>query len=193
MLVTPAPKRQGELARRTRMRDRRTMPETWKMPPPIKIYEALGAIGDARVRLEDEHHALVTSSEGGKTYEVEISDDGREISCNDNASYWQGYLGYPAIAVLLMRGLYRAPANVIDALAEIPWKEINRRFKNDYDKTLTEVNKIVEASGHDPDAVASEVESIMEALRNLAPVRGKRRRPPSESKRPSVNKVSRKS
>jgi len=170
-----------------------TMAEAWKTPPAIKIYEALGAIGDGRVRLENEHRALVTSSEGNKTYEVEISDDGREISANDNSSYWQGYLGYPAIAVLLIRGLYRPPANVIDALAGIPWKEINRRFKNDYEKTLTEVNKIVEASGHDPDAVASEVESIMEALRKLAPLRGKRRRPPSESKQPNLKKVSRKS
>ena len=142
------------------------MAEAWKMPPAIKIYEALGAIGDGRVRLEDEHHSLVESSEGDKTYEVELSDDGREISSNDSGSYWQGYLGYPAIAVLLMRGLYRPPANVIDALAGIPWKEINRRNKNDYDKNLAEVNQIVEASGHDPDAIASEVESVMEALRN---------------------------
>jgi hypothetical protein len=169
------------------------MAEAWKMPPPIKIYEALGAIGDGRVRPEDEHRALVTSSEGDKTYQVEISGAGREISSNDNASYWQGYLGYPAIAVLLMRGLYRPPANVIDALAGIPWKELNRRFKNDYDKTLTEVNRVVKASGHDPDAVASEVESIMEALRKLAPVRGKRRRPPSESRPLSMKKLSRKS
>ena len=170
-----------------------SMPEIWKMPPPIKIYEALGAIGDGRVRFQDEHRAQVTSSEGDKTYEVELSDDGREISSNDNASYWQGYLGYPAIAVLLMRGLYRPPANVIDALAGIPWKEINRRLKNDYDATIAEVNRIVEASGHDPDAIASEVDSILDALRALAPMRGKRRRPPSESKRVQVRKLSRES
>jgi len=169
------------------------MAEAWKMPPPIKIYEALGAIGDGRVRLEDAHRARVTSSAGDKTYQVEISGDGREISCNDNASYWQGYLGYPAIAVLLMRGLYRPPANVIDALAGIAWKELNRRFKNGYDQTLAEVNQVVEASGHDADAVASEVESIMEALVKLAPMRGKRRRPPSESKRPSLKKAAKKS
>src|SRR5579872_2874520 len=169
------------------------MADPWKMPPLIKIYEAIGALGDGRVRLEDEHRAAVTSSEGDKTYTVEISDDGPEVSSNDNASYWQGYLGYPAIAVLLIRGLYRAPANVIDALAGIPWKEINRRVQNDYDQTIAEVNRTVEASGHDPDAVASEVESIIEALRAFRPVRGKRKRPPSESKRPRVKKLSRKS
>ena len=165
------------------------------MPPPIKVYEAIGAIGDGRVRSTDDARNAweVVSSDSAKKYRVEISADGREISSNDNASYWQGYLGYPAVAVLLMRGLYRPPANVIDALAGIPWKEINRRFKNDYDATIAEVNHIVEASGHDPDAVASEVEAIIEALRKFAPLRGKRRRPPSESKRPRVKRLSRKS
>jgi hypothetical protein len=151
------------------------------MPPIIKVYEALGAIGDGRVRIVDSRRALVTSSDGAKTYEVEISDDGREISSNDNASYWQGYLGYPAIAVLLARGFYRPPANVTDALAGIPWKTLNRKFKNDYAKTLAEVDKELERRGHDPDAVRSEAEAVLTWLRKLAPVRAKRSRPPAET------------
>jgi hypothetical protein len=71
----------------------------WKMPPPIKVYEAIGAIGDGRVRAIDDADAPggwdVGSSDGAKTYRVELSADGREISSNDNASYWHGYLGYP--------------------------------------------------------------------------------------------------
>ena len=154
--------------------------EKWNLPPLIKAYEALGAIGDGRVRIVDDRRALVTSSDGTKTYEVEISPDGREISSNDNASYWQGYLGYPAIAVLLARGFYRPAANVTDALAGIPWKELNRKFKNDYAKTLADVDKEIERRGHDPDAVRSEAEAVLSFLRKLAPVRGKRSRPPAE-------------
>lgn len=152
------------------------------MPPLIKVYEAMGAVGDGRVRLLDDTHAKVTSSEGDKTYEVETSADGRQMSSNDNGSYWQGYLGYPAIAMLIERGLYRPPANVIDALAGVPWKELNRKFSNDYDKTLADVDRHLEASGHDPDAVRSEADAMLEWLRKLAPARGKRRRPPSERK-----------
>jgi len=116
-----------------------------------------------------------------KTYEVEVSEDGREISSNDNASYWQGYLGYPAIAVLLARGFYRPPANVTDALAGIPWKTLNRKFRNDYTKTLAEVDKELEQSGHDPDAVRSEAEAVLSFVRRLGPVRGKRSRPAAET------------
>jgi hypothetical protein len=152
----------------------------WKMPPIVKVYEALGAIGDGRVRIEDSRRAFVTSSDAAKTYEVETSADGREIASNDNASYWQGYLGYPAIAVLLARGMYRPPANVTDALAGIPWKELNRKFKNDYAKTIAEVEKGLEQGGHDPDAVRSEAEAVLNFLATLGPVRGKRARPPAE-------------
>ncbi len=148
------------------------------MPPLAKIYEALGAVGDGRVRLIDETRAQVTSSEGDKTYDVEVSADGREVSSNDNASYWQGYVGYPPIAVMLARGLYRAPATVIDALAGIPWKELNRRYRNDYAKTLAEVARQLDAAGHDSDAVRSEAEAILAWLRKLKPHRGKRLRPP---------------
>jgi hypothetical protein len=149
----------------------------WKMPPIVKVYEALGAVGDGRVRIEDQRRAIVTSSDGAKNYEVETSEDGREIASNDNASYWQGYLGYPAIAVLLARGFYRPPANVSDALAGIAWKELNRKFRNDYEKTIAEVESQLEQSGHDPDAVRSEADAVLTFLRKLHPVRGKRTRP----------------
>jgi hypothetical protein len=155
-------------------------PVKWKLPPIVKVYEALGAIGDGRVRIEDSRVAFVTSSDASKTYEVETSADGREIASNDNASYWQGYLGYPAIAVLLARGMYRPPANVTDALAGVAWKELNRKFKNDYAKTIAEVERELEQSGHDPDAVRSEAEAVLSFLATLGPVRGKRTRPPAE-------------
>ncbi len=155
------------------------MPATqWKMPPLVKVYEALGAIGDGRVRIEDSRRATVTSSDGSKTYEVETSPDGREIASNDNASYWQGYVGYPAIAVLLARGFYHPPENVTGALAGVAWKELNRRFRNDWARTIAEVEKKLEQAGHDPDAVRSEAEAVLSFLRALRPVRGKRRRPP---------------
>jgi hypothetical protein len=156
----------------------------WEVPPLVKAYEALGAVGDDRVRILGNTRAIVTSSSGRKKYEVEVSADGHEISSNDNASYWRGYLGYPAIAVLIERGLYRAPANVTDALAGIPWQEINRRNRNNYAKTLAEVDKLIEENGHDPDAVRSEAEALLDYLTKLKPRRGTRRRPPSEKSKP---------
>ncbi|HJU29200.1 MAG TPA: hypothetical protein VJ718_08515, partial [Candidatus Binataceae bacterium] len=110
----------------------------WKMPPMAKIYEALGALGDGRVRLEDDRRATVLSSDGSKTYVVETRPDSREVSSNDNASYWQGYLGYPAIAVLIARGLASPRREALAALTGIPWKQLNSSFRNDYRRTIAE-------------------------------------------------------
>jgi len=156
------------------------MPEAlWKMPPIAKIYEALGAIGDGRVRIEDARHAFVTSSDGSKTYEVDMNDDGREISSNDNASFWQGYLGYPAIAVLIARGLILCPPEAaIHALAGVPWKELNTRNRNDYDRTLEDVLTRAAARGCDATMIRAAAASVLDAVRSLAPRQGQRRRPP---------------
>ncbi|MGH7934880.1 MAG: hypothetical protein ACREQN_17195 [Candidatus Binataceae bacterium] len=157
--------------------------EIWKMPPIAKVYEALGALGDGRVRIVSPIHALVKSSAGDKTYEVEVSADGREIAANDNASYWQGYLGYPAIAVLLARGLYRPREQVVRALSGVAWKELNRRFRNDYDRTIAEVLANAERAGYEAAMIRTEAEAVLEAVRGFAPRRGVRRRPPRATPR----------
>jgi hypothetical protein len=150
---------------------------SWKMPPPAKIYEALGALADGRVRLESDSRATVLSSDGSKTYVVETRPDSNEISSNDNASYWQGYLGYPAIAVLLARGLMSPRPEVTAALAGIPWKELNTRFRNDYGRTIEEAMARAERAGFDRTMIEEEAEAVLAALQRHAPTRGARRRP----------------
>jgi hypothetical protein len=154
----------------------------WKMPPPAKIYEALGALADGRVRLQDDERATVLSSDGSKTYLVETWPGSREISSNDNASYWQGYLGYPAIAVLIARGLMRPRPEVIAALAGIPWKELNSRFRNDYERTILEAMARAERAGFDRKMIEAEAEAVLDALRRQAPRQGPRRRPARASR-----------
>ncbi|HTT76341.1 MAG TPA: hypothetical protein VMF50_10235 [Candidatus Binataceae bacterium] len=156
--------------------------QLWKMPPLVKIYEALGAIGDSRVHLADPSYATVISSSGDKTYTVELDSAARQISSNDNASYWQGYLGYPAIAVLLLHGLYSPRPETLTALAGVPWKELNTRFRNDYARTLDDVLARAVAHGADPAEIRAEAAAILEALRAYGARRGKRLRPPSPSR-----------
>ena len=42
----------------------------WKLPPRIKIFEALGAISDGRIKING-NTAKVVSSSGNKEYSVE--------------------------------------------------------------------------------------------------------------------------
>ena len=72
-----------------------------KMPPIQKILEAYTAIVDKHVELKN-NEALVTSSNGAKTYTVSWDND--IYHSNDNATYWQGYAGYPIIEELMLQG-----------------------------------------------------------------------------------------
>jgi exodeoxyribonuclease-3 len=101
-----------------------------KLPPVEKAFEAYSALADGRVEMHDDY-ALVDSSDGAKTYEV--SWQGDTYASTDNGTYWQGYAGYPVIAVLIMQG--RLPglgAELLAELKDIPWKQLNDAHKRDY-------------------------------------------------------------
>jgi hypothetical protein len=152
---------------------------TWKSPPKAKIYEALSAVADGRVKLVGGEIAEVVSSDGTKTYHVEWSPDLNQITSNDNASYWQGYMGYPIIAVLIVLGKLDYKAKVADLLAGVPWKQINNQFRNDYAKAIDSVLDALEAEGTSRQLVMAEVDRIMAQIEVLAVEKlPRRKRPP---------------
>jgi hypothetical protein len=110
----------------------------WKEPPTIKIYEALGAVADERIAVNGDS-AKVYSSSGNKYYDVNYDPAAQAIMANDNGSYWKGYLGYPAIAFLLATDVLPYQPEYGDLLKGIAWKDINQKYKNDFDKTLAHI------------------------------------------------------
>lgn len=153
------------------------MEKVWKKPPLIKVYEAFGAIADGRIKLHDDDNASVASSDGSKEYQVTVARRGREVSSNDNASYWQGYLGYPAIAVLIARGIIPIPREAMIPLGGIEWNVLNRQFKN-YLKTIAEAERQAVARGGDLTVIREAAHKVIAALGELKPARGRRTRPP---------------
>ena len=107
-----------------------------KLPPIEKIYEAYTAISDRRIDLQ-ESSALVKSSDGKKTYQVEWQDN--LYASTDNASYWQGYAGYPIIGILILSGRLQVDTRIMKHFSDVNWNELNRKHKRDYRKALLEV------------------------------------------------------
>jgi hypothetical protein len=132
----------------------------WKEPPAIKVYEALGAIGDGRVEVNG-NSAKVYSSSRGKYYVVTYDTEKGAIMANDNGSYWKGYLGYPSIAFLLLAGVVEYNEHYAELLKDIPWKDINQKYKNDFEKTLNEVLAIVQERGGSVEDLQEEVHRIV--------------------------------
>lgn len=140
----------------------------WKIPPKAKIYEALSAIADDRVKIIGDTKAEVISSSGNKTYLIEWSDDFSKITSNDNASYWQGYLGYPILAVLLTLDRLQYKKEIANHLAGVYWKKINTKYKNDWDRAVEAVLESLREKGSDIESINAEVDNIMEQVNNLS-------------------------
>ena len=140
---------------------------TWKNPPKAKVYEALSAVADGRVSIIDNSRAArVVSSGGDKSYTVTWNEDETAFGSNDNASYWQGYLGYPIIAVLFALGKLQYAPDVAKHLSNVAWKRINNAHKRNYDAAVDEV--LANLKDEQRAAVGREVSRVYEELEALA-------------------------
>ncbi len=101
-----------------------------RLPPKIKILEAAGAIADGRVEVLNDTNAVVTSSDGSRRYRVYLN-VGKGIACStDNGTRFRGYVGYPIISFLMIKGVLKYRDDVGRALKGIPWKKLNELYKN---------------------------------------------------------------
>jgi hypothetical protein len=148
----------------------------WKHPPIIKIYEALGTVADGRIEMNGDS-AKVFSSTGKKFYEVLYDPVANEIMCNDNSSYWQATLGYPAIAMLFKLGVLEYKPELARLLKGIVWKDLNTKIKNK-DQAIAHVEFALDDTDRDHlHAYVAELDTQLKKLQlNLL---GPRVRPPS--------------
>ena len=142
-----------------------------KLPPLAKIYEAWSAVADGRVASEDfdapTGRAKVASSDGTKRYTVSWSADGAgaaAYSSNDNATYWQGYAGYPLIAVLMEQGKLTLERNVAEQFKRVNWTDLNKRCKRDYERA---VEAVIAERGLDAERVEAAARKAFAELEDL--------------------------
>lgn len=136
-----------------------------KLPPVQKVYEAFSALADDRFDLAPSE-LKVHSSDGTKEYTVTWDDDGHYRS-NDNATYWQGYAGYPVIVALLLQGRLPLDETVASWFAGIPWKRLNDAHKRDYDAATAEAFRLAGFSMPQQLQAEEAAAEAMEALREL--------------------------
>jgi hypothetical protein len=140
----------------------------WKLPPEAKVYEAFSALADGRVHQAGPGRAEVVSSGGDRAYTVTWSGDRRALASDDNASRWQGYLGYPILAVLMDLGELPLDRAVVAPLAGVPWHELNRRFKRDYGAAVEHVLAGLEERGVGRAPIVAAADAVMARLSDLS-------------------------
>lgn len=133
-----------------------------KMPPIEKIPEAYTAIEDKRVEMFNDY-ASVKSSNGEKEYLIKWKDD--TFYSNDNSTYWQGYIGYPVIAVLMLQGKLSLNKEVSKYFKNVNWNELNKMNKRDYHKSLEDI--LVNVDDGSREEIFSEINRVYEEIKNL--------------------------
>ncbi|MEM4318302.1 MAG: hypothetical protein QW244_00200 [Candidatus Pacearchaeota archaeon] len=139
----------------------------WKIPPRIKILEALGAIADKRIKIEKINRkveASCISSEGDRKYKIIYDKEKNAIVSDDNGSRFKGYLGYPSIALLMLVKSLSFDKKLADALKGIQWKKLNEKFKN-YFKVEFVVKQIVKKKGVLLKHIDNFIEKVLEEIR----------------------------
>lgn len=135
-----------------------------KLPPIEKIHEAYSAIADKRVVLK-ENEAEVSSSDLTKTYLVKWKDE--VYSSNDNASYWQGYVGYPIIAVLMLQGKLPLNQEIAMYFQGINWKKINTQYKNKFSEAVSQIMGGLKEKGIDCNKIEEEIQKVYQEIGRL--------------------------
>ncbi|MCE4609458.1 MAG: hypothetical protein F7C36_03640 [Desulfurococcales archaeon] len=106
-----------------------------RIPPRIKVYEALGALADDRVSMRLENsivRAKVVSSDGSRQYRVVVLrkyDSLYHVYSNDNGTVYRRYVGYPIISVMMASGFLPYNESLAEALKGVPWRKLNEEFK----------------------------------------------------------------
>jgi hypothetical protein len=136
------------------------------LPPRIKVLEALGSIADGRVKLVGDREAVVVSSMGDRQYAVYVDAEKGEAFSDDNGTRFRGYVGYPIIAVLMLKGVLPYEERFAKALAGLPWKELNERFKK-YAVVEGIVKRRAREKGVDPKELDAYVSSVLKRLAEL--------------------------
>ena len=136
----------------------------WGTPPIEKIHEAFSAVVDGRINL-NEGFAKVSSSDYKKEYTIEWNEN--EYSSNDNASYFQGYIGYPVIAVLMLQGKINYNQEIANHFKGINWKELNTKHKNKYAIVVANILENLANGGIDVNEINEEVDRIYDQIKNI--------------------------
>lgn len=134
------------------------------VPPRIKVYEALGSLWDKRIELVSPNEAKIFSSSGNKFYTITYDPAQRAIMMNDKGAYWNWYMGYTGIAYLMMVGILPNDLVYAEALRGIARKDINTKYKNNFDLTQTYVDDLLVTKWIDLHEFSTFVDTVLHII-----------------------------
>ncbi|MEL9990891.1 MAG: hypothetical protein QXP98_10200 [Thermoproteus sp.] len=137
-----------------------------RLPPRIKVLEALSALADGRVKLLSDKDAEVVSSDGSRIYRVHVDVGRRTAYSDDNGTMYRGYVGYPILSFLMARGLLPVDQKLGEALRGIPWRKLNEEYKK-YEVVMQIIKAELREKGISEEEVERYIDLVLSHLKKL--------------------------
>lgn len=128
-----------------------------KLPPIEKIPEAFSVLADQRIQMFEDH-ATIVSSNFTKQYTVLFTAD--RYASNDAATYWQGYPGYPIIAVWMKQGYLPVLKQILPYFKGIDWHALNQKHKRNYRNACAELYETLKKQGINTEEIQEHIQQL---------------------------------
>ncbi len=142
------------------------MSATLRLPPKIKILEALSAVCGGRVHVVSDSECRVISSDGSRAYVVHVDLRRGVAYSNDNGTTYRNYVGYPIIAFLMVKSVLPVDCRIGDAIKDVPWRKLNEMYRS-YDKVMSYVMRVAKERGVSEQSITTYVSQVMRRLASL--------------------------
>ena len=141
-----------------------------KLPPKVKVIEALSAVADERIIIEDllsKEWKCNSASSPWKTYKILYNEKENTISSNDSGSINQWFLWYPAIAFLLKIWKLKYDESILEMMKDINRADIKEKVHKDYESSYRLVLWNLHMQWYNVDYFISQVEYIYDQIPEL--------------------------
>ena len=141
-----------------------------KLPPKVKVIEALSAVADERIIIEDllsKEWKCNSSSTPWKSYKILYNEKENTISSNDSLSINQWFLWYPAIAFLIKIWKIKYDERILEMMENINRIDIKEKVRKDYESMFRLVLWNLHMQWFNVDYFISQIENIYNQISEL--------------------------
>ena len=141
-----------------------------RLPPKIKIIEALSAVADERIIIEGllaNEGKCFSASSPWKVYKIQYNEKENTILSNDSWSIDQSFLWYPAIAFLLKIWKLIYDERILELVENIDWIKIKWQVNKDYESMFRLVLWKLHMEWYNVDYFISQIDDIYNQISAL--------------------------
>lgn len=141
-----------------------------KLPPKVKIIEALSVVADDRIIIQDllsKEWKCKSSSTPWKTYRILYNEKENSIISNDSWSTNQWFLWYPAIAFLLKIWKLKYDESILKMVKNTDWIKIKWLVHKDYESSYRLILWNLHLQWFNVDYFISQIENIYNQISEL--------------------------